>query len=73
VRKKVFNCRDAGAIFPTIFFPATLQLRNKMILRLFLVIAIYCQGSSRQFKPNKINHSTSPAAIWLGRKPRYMQ
>ena len=40
----------------------------KMILRLFLVIAM-----SRQFKPNKINHSTSPAASYLGRKPRYMQ
>ena len=27
---------------------------------------------SRQFKPNKIYRSTSPAAGWLGRKPSYM-
>ena len=43
----------------------------QIILRLFLVIALYCQASS--IKPNKINHSTSRIASWLGRKPRYMQ
>ena len=37
---------------------------TKMILRLFLVIAM------RQFKPNEI---TSPAASWLEKKPSYMQ
>ena len=38
----------------------------QIILRLFLVIAMYCQASS-------INHSTSYVASWQGRKPRYMQ
>jgi hypothetical protein len=28
---------------------------------------------SSQFKPIKINHSTSQVASWLGRNPRYMQ
>ena len=38
----------------------------QMILRLFLVIAMYCQASS-------INHSISHVDSWRGRKPRYMQ
>ena len=38
----------------------------QMILRLFVVIAMYCQDSS-------INHSISRVDSWLGRKPRYMQ
>ena len=38
----------------------------QIILRSFLVIAMYCQASSS-------NHSTSHVASWLGRKPRYMQ
>ena len=38
----------------------------QMILRLFLVIAMYSQASS-------INHSTSHVASWRGRKPRYMK
>ena len=38
----------------------------QIILRLFLVIVMYCQASS-------INHSTSHVASWQGRKPRYMQ
>ena len=36
------------------------------------VISSYCYVLSGQFKPNKINHSTSRIASWLGRKPRYM-
>ena len=38
----------------------------QIILRLFLVIAMYCQA-------NLINQSTSHVASWWGRKPRYMQ
>ena len=45
----------------------TMGKENKIIFRLLLVIAMYLL--SRQFKPYKINHSTSPAASWLGRKP----
>ena len=42
----------------------------QIILRLFLVITMYCQASSSQFF---FNHSTSDVASWLERKPRYMQ
>jgi hypothetical protein len=42
----------------------------EMILRLFLVIAMYCQGSSSQKK--SILHSTSSIVSWLGRKPKYV-
>ena len=45
----------------------------QIILRLCLVIAMYCQVSSNQFEPVFFNHSTSDIASWLGRKPRYMQ
>ena len=36
----------------------------QIILRLFLVLAMYCQASS-------INHSTFHIASWVGRKPKY--
>ena len=41
----------------------------QIILRLFLVIAMYCQ----LVQASSINHSTSQVASYLGWKPRYMQ
>ena len=43
----------------------------QIILRLFLVIAMYCQANSSQF--NQITQPPTLLAGWEGRKPRYMQ
>ena len=52
--------------FPVHTAVYTRPKETQIILRLFLVIAMYCQASSS----HSINHSTSHIVTWLGKKPK---
>jgi hypothetical protein len=61
-----FCCWAHFQVIISTFYFTDKDKEIQIILRLFLVIAMYYQASS-------INHSTSHVASWLGRKPRYMR